>query len=268
MEMQVIETINRCLLANEPVAQVMVTANNGSSPAKQGALMAVLADGSTVGTVGGGNLEFMAIKEAHQCICTGSNKELQYTLSESSIGMSCGGEVRLFIRVFSPQAVLLLVGAGHVNLELYRLGVLQGFRIIIVDDRKELLTSERFPDAECIHAENMEETLSQMTITPKTYIAIATRSHDSDRIALGAVAASDAAYVGMIGSRGKIKTALKYLREKQIPEEKITSIYAPMGLDIASIQPKEIGVSIMSEMLLVKNNGTPEHMRIIKKTHG
>lgn len=268
MEQEVIETIARCLNNNEPAALVTVLANSGSSPAKSGAIMAVSGNRSTAGTVGGGTLEFQAIDEAMQCIADNTNKEISYALNgQGKLNMSCGGAVKLFIKVFAPQSVLLLVGAGHVNLELYRLAVLLGFRIIVVDDRTELLSPERFPKAECVHAPDIAETLKTVSITPQTFIAIATRSHDSDRLSLAAVAGSQAAYIGMIGSRGKIKIALRYLLDQGITQDRIEQIYAPMGLNIASIQPKEIAVSIMSEMLLVKNNGSPEHMRIIKQTH-
>jgi xanthine dehydrogenase accessory factor len=265
MEAQVLQTLTECIQANEPVALVTVIANTGSSPGKTGAMMAVRHDGRINGTVGGGNLEHQTINEAVQCIANGKSKEVSYSLNANSdLGMTCGGELRLFIKVFQQQPQLLVIGGGHIGLELYQLGIHQGFHVIIVDDRPEMVTRERFPLAECLLTEDLTRILTEYLITTSCYVTIATRSHASDRQALEAVVNSDAAYIGMIGSRNKIKNAMRYLLERGISRDRLAAVYAPMGLNIASIQPKEIAMSIMSEILLVKNNGSLDHMRTIK----
>ncbi len=265
METQVLLTLTESIHNNEPVALVTVIANTGSSPGKTGAMMAVRSDGSSSGTVGGGNLEYQAINAALGCIAEGVSKEVRYALNASSdLGMTCGGELRLFIKVFQQQPRLLVIGGGHIGIEVYHLGVHQGFRVTIVDDRPEMLTKERFPLAECILAEDLVSTLTDYPINASCYITIATRSHSSDRQALEAVVNSDAAYIGMIGSRNKITNAMHYLLEQGVSRDKLEAVFAPMGLNIASVQPKEIAVSIISEILLVKNNGSLEHMRTVK----
>jgi xanthine dehydrogenase accessory factor len=265
MEAQVLQTLTECIQTNQPVALITIIANTGSSPGKTGAMMAVCSDGRINGTVGGGNLEYQAINEALGCITDGKSKEVRYSLNASSdLGMTCGGELRLFIKVFQPQPQLLVIGGGHIGLEVYKLGVHQGFRVIIVDDRPEMLTKERFPQAECILTEDLASTLTEYPVTASCYITIATRSHSSDRQALEAVVHSDAAYIGMIGSRNKIKNAMRSLLDHGVSRDKLEAVYAPMGLNIASVQPKEIAVSIISEILLVKNNGSLNHMRTVK----
>jgi len=264
MENQVIETLNQCLTSGQPVALITVISSSGTSPARPGAIMLVRDNSNTIGTIGGGDLEFQAISKAGKCLAANTSREMRYALDKTSPAMTTA-EVHLFIKVFSPQTNLLLVGAGHVNQELHRQAGLLGFRVTVLDDRQELLTQERFPGAECIYAEDIPAKLSALTVTEKTFIAVATRSHDSDRLALAAAAATGAAYVGMIGSSKKIKTTFAYLREQGIAEEKIAALYAPMGLNIASTRPREIAVAIISEMLLVKNGGSAEHMRTVKK---
>jgi xanthine dehydrogenase accessory factor len=140
----------------------------------------------------------------------------------------------------------------------------QGFRVVVLDDRAEMVTEERFPVAKRLVNKDLSQALIEYPIGSGCYVTIASRSHETDRVALEAVVNADASYVGMIGSRKKIKNTLQYLLDQGFPREKLESVYAPMGLDIASVQPKEIAVSIMSEILLVKNSGSLQHMRTVK----
>lgn len=265
MEAKILTTLNHCVQQNEPVALITVISSTGSSPGKPGAMMTVQADRSCTGTIGGGNLEFKAINEAILCLQSGENKEVSFILRPGGeLGMTCGGELRVFIRVFQPQPQLLIVGAGHIGIELHHLAMHQGFCVSVIDDRPELLTEQRFPGAQLVVTGDLGEWLREWSCTPKSYITIATKSHDTDRLALEAVIHSNAAYIGMIGSRNKIRLALNYLLEQGVPREKVEAVYAPMGLDIASVLPKEIAMSIMSEILLVKNRGSLQHMKNIK----
>lgn len=266
MDITIVETLAACLNASEPVALVTVIANTGSSPGKAGAMMTVQADKTIAGTVGGGSLENRAVLEAVDCMVTGKSKEVRYTLdSGGDLGMICGGELRMFIKVFLPPPRLIVVGAGHIGFELYQLGLHQGFRVVVIDDREKLLTQERFPEAERIVTENLERTLTECTLDINCFVTIATRSHEADRLALESVVKnSEPSYIGMIGSRKKIQNTFSYLLERGVPRERVADIYAPMGLDIASVKPKEIALSIMSEILLVKNSGSLQHMRGVK----
>jgi xanthine dehydrogenase accessory factor len=130
MEAKVVETLAECLGTNEAVALVTVIANTGSSPGKAGAMMTVTSNSRTCGTVGGGKLEHQATCEAINCLSTGESKEISYTLNPGGeLGMGCGGELRMFIRVFLPQPQLIIVGAGHIGLELYYLGCTRVFAL-------------------------------------------------------------------------------------------------------------------------------------------
>lgn len=266
MEKVVIDTLARCLESNEPAALVSIISNTGSTPGKTGAMMLVRQVGETCGTVGGGNLEYLAIREANACLAAGISKEISYHLTEDSeLKMSCGGKVKMFVKIFSSQPELLIVGAGHVGKELYALAMHQGFRTVIIDDRSEFNTEKNFPQAKRIVCTDVALALKEYPLSQNSYITIATPSHEADRMALLAVFDSDAIYKGMIGSSRKVKETLNALRENGATEEQVNEIYAPMGLDIASARPNEIALSIMSEILMVKNNGSLNHMRTIKK---
>ncbi len=266
MENIVVQTLAEKVAEGEAVALISVISNSGSSPAKCGAVMLVNGTGPICGTVGGGSLEHMAISDAKACLAAGESRSVDYSLSEESeLKMSCGGTVCLFIKVFSAQPRLIIVGGGHVGFELYTLGILQGYRVEIIDDRDSIATKERFPEATKTLCGDPAEILSEYTLDANCYVTIATHSHTLDRLALAAVASTDAPYIGMIGSSRKIKKTLQYLLDQGVSRENIAKLYTPMGLNVATIAPKEIAVSIMAEILLVKNNGSPEHMRTVKQ---
>jgi xanthine dehydrogenase accessory factor len=172
--------------------------------------------------------------------------------------------VRLFVRVFGSCPRLLLIGAGHVGRELYHLGTHLGYGVVIVDDRRDMVAADEFPGAETFFVEQFDENLKDF-VTGECYVAIATRSHETDQEAVESLIRADARYLGLIGSSSKLRVIFSSLREKGIPAEIIKTLYAPMGLNIASRKPGEIAMSIMAEMLLVKNGGSPAHMRNMKK---
>lgn len=265
MERKVIETLAQNVDAGESVALISVLSNSGSSPAKCGAIMLVNRSGAMCGTIGGGSLELKVIGEAQECIRFGRSREVDHSLTESGgLGMLCGGNVHFFIKVFSAQPRLIIAGGGHVGMELYQLGLLQGYQVEIFDDREGIATKDRFPDAAKVVCGDPVKELTGYTLDSNCFITIATHSHELDRMTLAAVAESDAGYIGMIGSSKKIKKTLTYLLGQGISRETIAKLYTPMGLNVATIQPKEIAVSIISEILLVKNSGSPEHMKTVK----
>lgn len=265
MEQKIVEILAKKVVAGESVALVSVISNSGSSPAKCGAIMLVDTLGAVCGTVGGGSLELKAIARAQECIQRGQSGDLDYTLTEGGgLGMACGGKVHLFIKVFSARPRLIIVGGGHVGIELYKLGLLQDYKIEVFDDRESVATEERFPKAARVVCGDPVAELTGYPLDSTCFVTIATHSHELDMLVLAAVAESGAGYVGMIGSSRKVKKTLELLMERGIRRETIEKLYTPMGLNVATIQPKEIAVSIMSEILLVKNNGSPEHMKALK----
>jgi xanthine dehydrogenase accessory factor len=265
MEIKVIETLANCVGTGESVALVSVISNSGVSPAKCGAIMLVNRSGAMCGTVGGGKLELKAIEDAQECIRLGKSREVDYPLAKSNgLGIPSGGKVHFLIKVFSAQPRLIIVGGGHVGMELYHLGLLQGYHVEIFDDRESIATKERFPDAAQIICGDPVKELTGYPLDANCFITITTHSHELDRMTLAAVAESEASYIGMIGSSKKIKKSLSYLLEQGVSRQAIEKLYTPMGLNVATIQPREIAVSIISEILLVKNNGSPEHMKTVK----
>jgi xanthine dehydrogenase accessory factor len=174
--------------------------------------------------------------------------------------MVCGGRMDIFIDVIEPKPTLLIVGAGHIAYYLARLGHMVGFSIAVIDDRKEFANRERFPNAERVICDDMERTLSSIKITPSTYVVIVTRGHQYDLAALKQVIDSKAAYIGMIGSKSKVRIAFQELKSAGIAEDTLKRVHAPIGLDIGAETPQEIAVSIIAEIIKVRRGGTGESL--------
>jgi xanthine dehydrogenase accessory factor len=237
---------------NRAFAMVTITKSEGSTPRSQ-AKMIVLPDGTTFGTIGGGASEFEAIKRARRCIGARSNETFEMSLAISD-GHNCGGALQMFIEVIPPQRRLILIGGGHVNLEIARLASHCGFYLELVETRAEYATEERFPWVSVFHTgSTIESALSEVEIDEETALIVAT--HSLDRDVLERVITSPACYIGMLGSRTKVHGYRRYLREeKQIAGEALHHFYSPIGLDIGSETPEQIAVGVVAELMMVVNN--------------
>lgn len=259
---EIVKEINQ----GKKVALAMVTRIWSSSPSPEGAMMVVGEDGTILGTVGGGSLEGEVIKKAKECLATGENKVFTFELNNrearESLNMICGGKVEVFIRVFAPKSKLLIVGGGHIAYELYKLGKFLDFYTVIFEDRPEFASKERFPQADDIKLGDIETILQEYPIDESCYIVIVTRGHADDEKALKTVINRNARYVGMIGSRKKVSFIKEKLRSEGVREEELAQVYAPIGLDLGGDTPAEIAISIMAEILLVKNKGTLKHLKL------
>nr|WP_300002624.1 XdhC/CoxI family protein [Tissierella sp.] len=261
-DLSVLKETMELIDAREQVAVATITRATGSAPRGVGTMMAVLKDRKIIGTIGGGALENHVIDLSLDALKSGKSESHKLRLDDKKIGMICGGEVDVFIDVYRNKPKLMIFGGGHVGFAIYEQALLLDFDISIFDDREEFLNKERFPHASELVMGDIEETLKDYKIDKNTYIVVVTRGHKCDQEALEMVVNSEAAYIGAMGSKKKVIEMMEHLKEKGFSEEILKRVYAPIGLDIASEEPKEIAVSIMSEVLLVKNKGNAEHRRL------
>jgi xanthine dehydrogenase accessory factor len=154
-----------------------------------------------------------------------------------------------------PRIRLIIVGAGHVGQAVSALASQADFDVWIVDDRRHYANAERFPEAQRIIVGPFEETLPSLDVTPNTYALIVTRGHGHDQEALYHLATTSAPYVGLIGSRRKIRLIFENLREQGVPEAALARVTAPVGLAIGSQTVPEIAVSIVAELIARRNLG-------------
>jgi len=223
------------------------------TPRKMGAKMIVFDDGTSFGTIGGGRNEKAAIAECLKAI----QKQRPATVTYNYFGRKgesvCGGQMKVFIEPFAAKDHLIICGAGHIALPLSAIGKILGFNVTIIDDRKAFANKGRFPHVDKIIVGNHADELAKLSIKSNTYVGIVTQGNEFDFECLKVVIKSPAAYIGVISSKpkrvkflGRLKSAgieLKYLKRAQIP----------MGFDIGAQTPEEIAVSIMAEILAVKN---------------
>ncbi len=152
-----------------------------------------------------------------------------------------------------PRCRLLIVGGGHVGQAVAGLAAGLDFDVSVVDDRAEYVTPERFPKAAERIAGKIDDVLPRIEVTPDTYCIIVTRGHNHDEEALFHLANRGARYVGMIGSRRKIKMIFEDLLAAGIPQEALDRVHAPLGIDIGSQTVPEIAVSICAELVAHRN---------------
>ena len=154
-----------------------------------------------------------------------------------------------------PRVRLVIVGAGHVGQGVAKLAAEVDFDVWVVDDRQQYANAERFPTASRRIVGPIGEVLPALEMTPQTYAVIVTRGHGHDQEALEHLAATPAGYVGLIGSRRKIKLIFESLRERGMDESALARVAAPVGLDIGSQTVPEIAISIVAELIARRNLG-------------
>ena len=253
MQNDIYHEIARLQDEGKEAALATVTAASGSTPREEGAKMLVRADGSIMGTIGGGSIEFQVIKEAMEVIERCRPKNFKYRLKEGEdLGMICGGDVEVFIEPIISSPAMFILGGGHISLALAKIAKMAGFKVTVVDNRPEYATPERFPEAEQTIVSGYDTAVSKLNVGKNGYIVIVTHGHKGDVDALEGALATEARYIGMIGSKTKNESVYGKLKAKGVTQEQIDRVYAPIGLPIHAQTPEEIAVSIIAEIIKVR----------------
>jgi xanthine dehydrogenase accessory factor len=247
---------------NEPGALCTIVRSQGSTPRRATSKMLVYADGSITGTVGGGELENRVIQEALQVMRSGQARLLEYSMADPQRGDPgvCGGQLEVYVEPILPKPILVLVGAGHVGKAVVHLAKWLGFYVVVSDDRAEFCTPEAIPEADQYQPVPIEELPKHMRITPWTYLVLATRGSNVDVIGLPALLETPAAYIGVIGSRRRWAVTRKALMEAGLPEAALARVRSPVGLELNAETPEEIAVSIMAEIIMLRQGGDGQVM--------
>jgi xanthine dehydrogenase accessory factor len=162
------------------------------------------------------------------------------------------GDRRLILEPVEIVKTLFLFGGGHVSQAVARIGAMLEFRVVVVDDRAEFATSERFPDAaECRVVETFPEFFGPVAVDGDGYVVILTRGHLHDQTVLAHALKTPAVYIGMIGSRSKRDRIYANLLEQGFSRADLDRVHSPVGLEINAETPAEIAVSIAAELVSV-----------------
>lgn len=258
----VIKELSKAIDEGRSAAFVTVISVDGSTPREAGAKMLVFEDGSIRGTVGGGNLEALSIKQALDCLKKGEGGKFVFDLTpEGNTGAICMGRMEIFMDIYKAAVKLLIIGAGHVGIKIAEAACLVGYPYAVADDRAEFANAERFPSASRIITEKPDKAVPAAGINENTYVVIVTRGHALDRESLEEAMKTPAAYIGMIGSAQKVKEVFRILGEKNVFPGKDQRVHAPVGLDLGGKTPGEIAVSVMAEIIKVRYSRDAAHMR-------
>jgi xanthine dehydrogenase accessory factor len=238
-------------------ALVTVIQSQGSVPRHAGSKMLVFQDGSSEGSIGGGEMEGLAMQEALKAMETGEPKVLHYEFRDPEKGDPgvCGGEVDVYVEPVHPRPKLLIFGAGHVGKAVAHLGDWLGFRVIIADDRQEMTWEEGAEIAESHIPCELADLADKVKIDQQTYMVLTTRGVPVDVEGLPSLLKSGAAYIGVIGSRRRWETAARQLLEAGEAKEDIARVTSPMGIELNAETPEEIAVSVIAEILMIHRGG-------------
>jgi xanthine dehydrogenase accessory factor len=233
------------------VAVVTVVKATGTYATALGRRALVWLDRDPLGELCLGELEAQALADATRALTQRRPKMLRYV----------DDQVELFVEVQRRPPTLIIVGAGHVAQPLAVLGRLIDFDVVVIDDRPQYANEERFPQANRVIAAPFRATLRDWPIDADTFIVLVTRGHSHDVDCLLEVLDSPARYIGMIGSKRRVRAVFDLLEQEQgIPREKFDRVYAPIGLDIGAESPAEIGVCIIAEIVNVYRGGRAESL--------
>jgi len=262
-DLQLLRTLENYVKKGENIALATITQADGSSPGKAGSMMVVTSRGKTYGTIGGGAIEKAVTQQAIKSIEMGRGGSFHYGLNtdQGSLGMQCGGDVDVYIRVFRQKPQLWIIGGGHISKSLYQFSEILDFEVEIFEDREEYASKDRFPKAKNINLGELGETLRSKSVEGETYVVVVTRGHRYDQEAVEYLLEKELQYIGMIGSKNKVHNTLQALIEKGFLKEQLDKIYAPVGIDLKGPSPEEIALSIMTEMVVIKNKGNLKHLK-------
>jgi len=246
----------------ESFALCTITAATGSTPRHTGSKMLVYENGEFTGTVGGGELEHRVLDEAWIAISDGKPRKLNYSMTDPTRGDPgvCGGQVEVFVDPILPPQKLIVIGGGHVGKAVAHLAKWLGFRVAVSDDRTEFCTPEMNPDADEFYPVAMAELPAHVNINRQTYLVLTTRGVSTDVPGLPALLDTRAAYIGIIGSRRRWSMTVKGLKENGVDEARIARIHSPIGLELEAETPEEIAVSIMAEIIMLRNAASGKKM--------
>ena len=228
----------------EPVGLATVVNAPANGGTALGAKLLLLLDGSVSGSLGNPELDARAIESARRVADVGSTDS--FSTEEG---------VEVFIEGFTTPPTLAVIGGGHVGKATADLANMLGYRVFIADDREEFANPDRFPYAEQTVVTKYDEWAEHLPINVNTFVVVATRGHRFDDMALESALTTRARYIGLMGSRRKNLMIYQRLLQQGVPLERLKEVHAPIGLDIGGLQPEELAVSIMSEVIMTRRGG-------------
>lgn len=241
----------------------------GSAPQRAGTKMIILPNGTFEFTIGGGTFEAEVLQDAIAAFHENKPIHREYRLTKDDIGMYCQGLVRVMFESYVPGPALMIFGGGHVAQALSRIAAASDlFSVTVIDDRAQFANSEKHPDADSVVLTDRNFIKDVPATDDESYLVIVTRCHATDMLLVERYLEKPAAYLGLIGSNAKVRQFRKELIEKGIPEKFLDRVHAPIGLPIGGKDPAEVAISILAELVQVKNQKSQAAVKLeVKDRH-
>lgn len=242
----------------EPFAVATVVETYGSVSAKTGSKAVIDSEGRLLaGWVGGGCAESTACQEAYDAIISGATAIIDLDLDDEVLGtgMPCGGGMRVYIEPVLPSPSIWLMGHGRVAEVICEMGSILGYDVVVNDLGAE---AERFPKAQQVIADDLD--YAQLQPKPDDYVVIATQAKGDHESMLRALA-SQSQYIALIASRKRSRLVMEFLQREGFSEADLQRVMAPSGMDLNPRTPEEIALCILSEITLVRRQGSGLRMK-------
>ncbi len=237
-DLEIFREIVRLKEAREPAALATIVESRGSVPRQAGTRMLVRADGSTLGTLGGGPVEAEVIRQAREMPPGGEPRTLPFSLTAEQ-GLVCGGELTVFLESLAVIPRLVVVGEGHVGRAVARAASMAGFAVETVRPEE----GEPLP-----------------AVDAATYILVASRDHHLDFAAVREALDTEACFIGLLGSRRKRKALGEHLRAEGLPASALERVTTPVGLSIGARTPGEIALSIAAQLVQTRRERASQRL--------
>jgi len=249
--MDIYSKIHEIIDKGNPAALCTIIETSGSTPRKPGSKMIVCEDEKTFGSVGGGKLEQIVIKDALKAIARGNSELKSYDSGNADQGQVYG-KASIFIDVLPGNRALIIFGAGHVGQAVAEISGKFGFAVSLIDPRTELLDLINIPGIQKLNMPYLEA-VEDLPFDKHTYVIVMTNSHQSDEDVTYNCYSKPHAYLGMIGSKKKIEQARENFTVKGMAESEIDDIDMPVGMPMNCETPAEIAISILARLIDRKN---------------
>ncbi|MTI94138.1 MAG: xanthine dehydrogenase [Firmicutes bacterium] len=205
--------------------------------------------------VDGPHQDQLALRDPDGHLLAGADLPLP-TGVETDRLITCGDDLLYNERII-PPANMVIFGGGHIAVPLAAIAKITGFTVTVIDDRSDFANRERFPYADTVMALDYGVAAEKLNIGAGHYLVIVTRGHVHDRECMELALKTDAAYIGMIGSKKKVREVFDWARERGIDQEQLNRVFAPVGLPIGAQTPAEIAVSIIAEVINERSKQPP-----------
>ncbi|MDO4477980.1 MAG: XdhC family protein [Lachnospiraceae bacterium] len=176
-----------------------------------------------------------------------------YLADPDTVGTVTDGDRKVFVESVGRPAEMVICGGGHVAVQVVKLAKMVGFHVTVYEDRPLFANNARAAGADVVSCMSFEDNLAKTTGGPNVYFLILTRGHRFDMVCLRDLLKKPYAYIGMIGSRVRVRAAKETLLEEGYPAEKLDSLHSPIGLKIGAETPEELAVSILAEIIDVRS---------------